>query len=130
MLWSTSAGAVIMTKLTIPWEKGMEAAFERKKEKYTELSAVCLQAGWRTFTYPVEVGCRGYTGLSTQPFLKSLGITGSKLKEALRDLAEEAEQGRFWLCLRRKDKAWGRQGSWSWLQGAVGRHPCCCSTTT
>lgn len=42
--------------------------------------------GWRTFAYPVEAGCRGYTGSSIQRFLKSLDITGSK---ALRDLAGE-----------------------------------------
>lgn len=111
VLWSTSMRTVIMVELTVPWEEGMEAAFERKKEKYTDLTAVCSQAGWRAVTYPVEVGCRGYTGTSTQWLLRSLGITGSKLRKALKDLAEEAEQGSFWLWPRRKDKAWGKEGS-------------------
>lgn len=62
-------------------------------------------------TRPVEVGCRGYAGTSTQRLLRSLGITGSKLRTALKELAEEAEQGSFWLWLRRKDKAWGKGGS-------------------
>eukprot|EP00064_Thunnus_orientalis_P005499 superscaffoldBa00000541_g5513 len=127
MLWSTFTRMVIMAELTFPWEEGMEAAFERKKEKYTELAAVCSQVGWRAFTYPVEIGCRGYTGTSSQRFLKSLGITGSKLRKALKDLVEEAEQGSFWLC--KKDKAWGKQGSLGWLQGAVGRRSWRCSTT-
>lgn len=69
----------------------MEVAFERKKEKNTELSSACSQAGWRAFVCPVEVGCRGYTGTSTQRFLKSLGI----LRKAHKDLAEEAEQISF-----------------------------------
>lgn len=90
-------------------------------------AAVCLQAGWRAFIYPVEVGCKGYTGTSTQRFLKSLGITGSKLRKTLKDLAEEGEQGTIWLWLRRKDKVWGKQVSKGWLQGAAGRRPC--STT-
>lgn len=35
----------------------MEAAFERKKKKYSEQAAACTQAGWRAVTYPAEVGC-------------------------------------------------------------------------
>eukprot|EP00064_Thunnus_orientalis_P000438 superscaffoldBa00000022_g439 len=81
MLWSTSTRTVIMAELTVQREEGREAAFKRKKEKYTELEAVCSQAGWRVFTNPVEVGCRGYTGTSSQWFLKSLEITGSKLRQ-------------------------------------------------
>nr|XP_061825268.1 uncharacterized protein LOC133612115 [Nerophis lumbriciformis] len=111
VLWSTSTKTVIMVELTVPWEEGMEAAFERKRDEYLELASECAQAGWRPFTYPVEVGCRGYTGASTQRLLKSLGIKGSNLKKALKALGEEAEQGSFWLWLRRNDKAWGKQGA-------------------
>lgn len=111
VIWSTITKTVIMAELTVPWEDGLEAAFERKKEKYAELAAACAQAGWRAYTYPVEVGCRGFTGTSIQRFLKTLGIRGNKLERVLKELAEEAEQGSFWLWLRRKDKAWGRQGS-------------------
>ncbi|RXN24825.1 hypothetical protein ROHU_021965 [Labeo rohita] len=111
VIWSTTTKSVIMAELTVPWEDGIEAAFERKKEKYADLAAACTQAGWRAYTFPVEVGCRGFTGTSTQRFLKTLGVRGHKLQKALKDLAEEAEQGSFWLWLRRKDKAWGRDGS-------------------
>lgn len=70
---------VIMAELTVPWEDGLESAFERKKEKYAELAAACIEAGWRAFIYPVEVGCRGFIGTSTQRLLKSLGVRGPKL---------------------------------------------------
>lgn len=99
-----------MVKLTVQWEEGMEPV-GRKKEKYKELSAVSSQVGWRVFTYPVEIQCSGYTGTSTQQFLKSLGITGFKLRKALKDLAEEAELGSILLWLRRKNTAWGKHGS-------------------
>lgn len=33
VLWSTPTTTVIMVALTVPWEEGKEAAFERKKEK-------------------------------------------------------------------------------------------------
>lgn len=66
-----------------------------------DMAAACSQAGWRAVTHPVEVGCRGYTGTSTQWLLRLLGINGSKLRKALKDLIEETEQGRFLLWIRR-----------------------------
>ncbi|KAJ8279317.1 hypothetical protein COCON_G00063830 [Conger conger] len=56
------ARSVHLIELTIPREEGIEAAFERKKAKYSELAAECREAGWKTTIYPVEVGCRGYVG--------------------------------------------------------------------
>lgn len=100
-----------MVEPTVPLEEEMEAAYERKKQRYAELSATCWQAGWIVFTFPVEVGCSGFTGTSTEQLLKTLGVTGPKKKQTLLDLAEEAEQGNFWVWLRRKDNAWGKEGS-------------------
>lgn len=111
VLWSGTAQAVILAELTVPWEGGMEAAFERKKDRYLDLIAECREGGWSAVSYPVEVGCRGFVGASTQRFLKNMGVTGPKLRKALKDLTEEAEQGSFWLWLRRKDQAWGKHGS-------------------
>lgn len=88
---------VLMVELTVPWEEGMEAAFERKKEKYTKQAAVCSQAGWRAVIYPGEVGCQGYTVTSMQRFLRFPGITGTELRKVLKDLAEEAKQRSFLL---------------------------------
>lgn len=42
--------------------------------------------------------------------MTSLGIVGSKMRKAVKDLAEEVEQGSFWHWLWRKDRAWGKQG--------------------
>ncbi len=78
------------------------------EERYTDLSDRCKDAGWHAFTYPVEVGCRGFSGTSTQWLLKSLCVRGTKLSRALEDLAEK---GSFWLWLQRKDKKWGTEGS-------------------
>ena len=110
VLWSVPKRTVIMGELTVPWEEGMETAWERKKAKYSDLTAACRQAGWKATVFPSEVGSRGFVGTSTQRLLVSLGVSGSKLRKALKDLAEEAEQGSFWLWLRRRDRAWGKQG--------------------
>ncbi len=64
VMWYTSARMVIMAELTVMWEEGMEAAFERK-EKYSELSAACTKAGLKASTYPVEVSFRDFIKKST-----------------------------------------------------------------
>lgn len=48
VVWSTKAKSVNLIKLTVPMEEGIEAAFERKKDKYSELATECREAGWRT----------------------------------------------------------------------------------
>lgn len=96
VLWFIPVKTVIMVELTIPCIEGLEAAFERKKEWYTELAAAFSQGRWRGLTFPVEVGCRGYIGVSTQRLLKSLGITDrEKRGHAFIDLTKEAERGSF-----------------------------------
>ena len=77
----------------------------------------------------LEVGCRGYTGVSTQRLLKSLGIKGSKLKKALKALAEEAE-GRQKGASGCGSGETSRRGESKVLrQGAVGKLSCCYSIT-
>lgn len=107
-MWSTKARSIHLIELTVPLEEGIEAAFERKKARYSELAAECREAGWKTNIYPVEVGCRGFLGLSTIRLLREAGVTGGRLRRATKDLAEEAEKGSFWLWLRRKDRCWGK----------------------
>ena len=43
VVWSTKAKSVHLVELTVPMEEGIEAAFERKKAKYSDLAA---EAGW------------------------------------------------------------------------------------
>ena len=57
VVWSTKARVVHLIGLTVPSEEGIDAAFERKKAKYSELAAECREAGWKATIYPVEVGC-------------------------------------------------------------------------
>lgn len=57
VVWSTKARSVHLIELTVPLEKGLEAAFERKKAKNSELAAECREAGWKTRIYPEEAGC-------------------------------------------------------------------------
>lgn len=66
------------------------------------------KVAWESFNQDLHT-ILVYEAASTQHFLKSMGVTGPKLRKALKDLTEEAEQGSFWLRLRRKDQAWGKE---------------------
>ncbi len=107
VMWSEACKTVLLIELTVPWEGGLEAANERKRAKYADLAAECREAGWKAVTCPVEVGCRGYVGSSTARLLRDMGCTGVRHRKAMKELAEEAEKGSFWLWLRRKHKGWG-----------------------
>ena len=52
----------------------MQAAFKKKEEKHTELTAECREAGWAAVTYSVEVSNKVIVGTSTQHFLRSGGV--------------------------------------------------------
>lgn len=39
VIWSSSSKAVILVELTIPWEAGLEATWERNRLKYADLVA-------------------------------------------------------------------------------------------
>ena len=85
-----------MVELTVPWEEGMEAAFERTKEKYTAGSRVLTS---RAESVHLPSGSRLQRLRWNIHSAVPLRITGSKLRQALKDLTEEAEQGSFRLCL-------------------------------
>lgn len=106
-MWSSSSKTVLLVELTIPWEAGIEAAWERKRLKYDDLAAECRDAGWKTIIYPVEVGCRGFVGTSAVHLLRELGVSGACSRKALKDLSEEAEKSSFSLWIKRKDVCWG-----------------------
>lgn len=55
----TARPRVIMGEHNVQLEESTEAAYERKMEKYWDLSAVCTEARWKVTTCLVEVSCRG-----------------------------------------------------------------------
>ncbi len=107
IMWSEPCKTILLVELTVPWEEGMEAANERKCAKYADLVEDCREAGWKATLCPVEVGCRGFVGSSTVRLLRNMGCTGAGCRKAIKELAEEAEKGSFWLWLRRKHRGWG-----------------------
>ena len=45
VLWSAATKVVMLIELTIQWEEGIQAAYERKSAKYTDLAAECRESG-------------------------------------------------------------------------------------
>ena len=76
VLTSESSKQVVLVELTVPWEDGIEVAYERKKTKYLELVGACRLNGWRARCDPIKVGCREFPGQSLHRTLILLGIRG------------------------------------------------------
>lgn len=74
----------MMAELTMPWEEGMESVFEGKREKYTELAAVCSEARSRAIIYQRNSAAEATLGHPPSSSYKSLGLTGSRLRKALK----------------------------------------------
>ena len=57
----------------------MQEAYEKKLLKYQQLFQQCIEAGWRIWYVPVEVGIRGFPGNSLWRMKSLLGIQGSRV---------------------------------------------------
>ena len=76
LLLSRKRKYLIIGELTVPWEDNMNEAFEFKSNKYSDLVQSCRDAGWRTWFFPFEVGCRGFVSKSWSQFCHALGLQG------------------------------------------------------
>ncbi|KAL7877460.1 hypothetical protein SRHO_G00041030 [Serrasalmus rhombeus] len=107
VFWSNSCRRVYIIELTVPWEKTIDEAYERKRLLYSDLTAQAEERGWTVLVCPVEVGCRGFVANSTIRLLKEVGIRGQAQRRTIKELATTAERSSHWLWLRRKEMAWG-----------------------
>ncbi len=106
VLWSPKTKLAYVVKLTVPWEDGVEEAYERKNHKYSDLAAEASQNGWKTSIFPVEVGCRGFVATSTTSLLRKIGVKGRSLQQAIKSISSAAEKSSNWLWIKRKDSIW------------------------
>ena len=104
VLFSDSTKQVVLLELTVPWEENMEEAFERKLGKYQELLDNCRVNGWRTYCFPVEIGCRGFAGQSMIRALTRLGITGQKRRKAIQLILDTVEKATRWIWINRANE--------------------------
>ncbi|GFR91731.1 polyprotein [Elysia marginata] len=93
-----------MVELTVPYESRMEQAHTYKKEKYLELTKELEESGYRAKIMPIEIGARGFAGSSAYDLLSKLSISGYKRTQALKLLAETAENSSCWIWCRRNEQ--------------------------
>ncbi|XP_052777991.1 uncharacterized protein LOC128215335 [Mya arenaria] len=103
VLWSRSPKLVVLVELTVPWEERCEEAYELKTGKYHDLVDTYRERGWKTWLFPVEVGCRGFPIQSVWKMLGAVGIKGRVRKTAIHALRRAAERASSWLWLRRSE---------------------------
>ncbi len=106
VLSSQQSWKVIILELTVPWEERLSEAHEWKLEMYQEVSDQCRWAGWETWVYAVEYGCRGFVAQSMWQALRDLGMTGRQ-KKIIKGLEEAAERASLcmWLSLEQHAEA-------------------------
>ena len=102
---SESTKCIILIELTVPWEDRMDESHELKRAKYENILLEARLKGWTTHCYPIEVGCRGFTGRSTSRMFKELGMQARSIKRSCLSIANVAERCSRWLWLKR-DCAW------------------------
>ena len=106
VLWLPGKRIVIMIELTVPWETRAQEAQERKRAKYSQLLAECVQLGWKSWCFPVEVRARGFATNSVWQMASALGIRGKKRRELAKDLAAQAERASCWIWLKSGNNEW------------------------
>ena len=92
VIWSRTLKMMILVELTVPWEERTDEAHERKRSKYQELAEMCREKGFKTWIFPVEVGCRGFPAQSVWRALGALGIKGRARKCTVQALSKAAER--------------------------------------
>ncbi|XP_060083282.1 uncharacterized protein LOC132562552 [Ylistrum balloti] len=104
VIWSAESTQIVVIELTVPWEERCDQANERKRAKYSDLMEQCRERGWRTWLFPVDVGCRGFPARSVWKTFQALGVVGRTRKMVVRRLEEAAERASCWLWSRREEK--------------------------
>ena len=93
VLWSATMKKIIIIELTVPWEESCGEANERKRAKYDELMTECRGKGWQTWSFLVEVGCRGFPAQSVWRLFSAVtGVTGRCRRTTAQRMDQAAEQ--------------------------------------
>lgn len=99
---------VILVELTCPAEEGIQAASLRKVARYTELSELIDQSGWKPHLMTIEVGARGYVAHSTRRCFRKLGLTGREVSSLCKILSSVSARCSYAIYLSSGTADWDR----------------------
>lgn len=94
---------LFLIALMVLWEDHIVEAFQRKIAKYHGVLEECWRQGWWSHCYPIEVGCRGFTGHSLYRAYTLLGMSGPLRRTAIQTAREAAERDSWWLWIKMGD---------------------------
>jgi hypothetical protein len=106
VLWSASRRHIVLLELTVPAERNVVQAFERKLMRYDgpgALGSDCRDAGWVVDVMPLEVGTLGFVAESTMRACKKLGAWSKELKTTLEEATLRAS---YAIYIERKTPGW------------------------
>ena len=104
VLWCTERKVIQLAELTVPHEDNIDAAKDRKDERYTGLLNQCEEAGWNAKHFSIEVGCRGFVGHRMRQWLSLIGLPKSKRNSMIKEIQETVEKASHWIWLKRNDE--------------------------
>ena len=93
-------------ELTVPFESNMSGSHEYNTAKYEELQEQLHHKDFTTELFAIAVRARGFVGSSAYSVLKNMGLTSQVRSKCLKKLLQAAENGSYWIWLKRKEKAW------------------------
>ena len=115
IIFSKATKTVIWGELTVPLEENIEAASNRKSNKYSKTDAKnnelsladeCKRNGWVVHDFTFEVGSLGWVAYSTRQFLYKLGFRSSHLTWLLRRISKMTMRSSYLIWCCRKEKSW------------------------
>ena len=105
-MWSDERKMLELVELTVPYEENIDAARDRKEERYTDLVEECKAEGWKTWHSPIEIGCRGFVGLRFKKWFMDLGFSHKNTKDVMKRIQETTEKASHWIWIKREDPSW------------------------
>jgi hypothetical protein len=107
VVWCKERKIVHLLELTCPWETNLDAAEERKEERYEGLVTACEEQGWTADHSHLGVGARGYVDRKLlRLFRWEMGFTAKEVKQLREELQRTAEKASLWIWLKREDASW------------------------
>ena len=104
VIWCTENKTLHLAELTVPHEDNIDAAKDRKDERYAQLVDTCEEARWSAEHFSIEVGCRGFVGHRMRQWLALIGLPNCKINKLIREIQETVEKASHWIWLKRNDE--------------------------
>ena len=106
VVWCPGRKIVYLVELTVPHEDNIDAARDRKDDRYEELVKECEEAGWSAAHFSVEVGCRGFVGERLRRWFTKIGLNARQNNATIQEIQATVEKASHWIWLKREDDRW------------------------